>query len=194
MERKYLILDSRGKLLCHGRSNMTPPAPSRICKLEVDENADRVLDHEYIRLVSMSDDTAVTEGRVLGSRGSTVEIEIVCTLGEEIRRNLRIPVRFESFLYPVSGNWKGRAKVVSHDLSCGGVSFFCDRRLEIGETAEIVIPVTLEPLILNLKILRIRPSSSEEPLYAAKFIHTVHEEESMVREAVFSLQLQQEKR
>ena len=55
---------------------------------------------------------------------------------------------------------------------------------------EVVIPVTSQPLVLRMKILRRRSSSRKEPLYAAQFVDLLREEESMVREAVFSIQLQ----
>ena len=62
------------------------------------------------------------------------------------------------------------------------------RKLEVDEVAEIVIPVTAEPLVLRVKILRERPSPEPIPLYAAEFVDMLREEENMVCEAVFSLQ------
>jgi hypothetical protein len=58
----------------------------------------------------------------------------------------------------------------------------------VDEVAEIVIPVTAEPLVLRVKILRERPSPEPIPLYAAEFVDMLREEENMVCEAVFSLQ------
>lgn len=188
MERKFLILDSRDTPLAHGYLQGRLDAPT--CRLQVEEDVSQVLDHEYIKLVDMSGPGETTEGRVCGARGDLVEVEVLRTVGEDLRRTLRIPVWFESFVYPVSGGWKGRARVEGHDLSCGGVSFFCDRPLEIGETVEIVIPVTTQPLILKAKVLRVRPSPQNRPLYAAAFLKMVREEETMVCEAVFGIQLQ----
>ena len=59
----------------------------------------------------------------------------------------------------------------------------------IGETAQVVIPVTAQPLVLTLRILRIQSTREGETFYAARFIDLLREEESMVREAVFNLQL-----
>lgn len=193
MEYKYLILDTKGEPVAHARSEDSLDRP--LCRLRIDDgNSGQVLEHEYVKLVGMTDRTVATEGRVRDRHGDVVTVETVRTLGEEVRRNLRIPVRFESFLYPISGNWKGRAPVVSRDLSCGGVAFVCERRLEIGEIAQIVIPVTTQPLLLDLKILRQRPSPEGEPLYASEFLNMLHEQESMVREAVFSLQIHRKRR
>ena len=100
----------------------------------------RVLGHEYISLVGTSEQFPAMEGRIVRCRDNLVSVESVRMLGEEVRRNLRMPVRFESFLYPVSGRWRGRMPVLSNDLSCGGAAFFCARKLEVDEVAEIVIP------------------------------------------------------
>ena len=97
--------------------------------------------------------------------------------------------RFESYLYSVSGEWKGRLPILSNDLSCGGISFFCARTLAEGEIVQIAVPITAQPLLLNIKVLRQRPSGEPIPLFAAAFEELVHEEEKMIREAVFSLQL-----
>lgn len=54
---------------------------------------------------------------------------------------------------------------------------------------QIAVPITAQPLLLNIKVLRQRPSGEPIPLFAAAFEELVHEEEKMIREAVFSLQL-----
>ena len=57
--------------------------------------------------------------------------------------------------------------------------------------AQIVIPVTSQPLLVDIKILRERPSPEPIPLYAAAFTDLIHDQETMIREAVFSIQLRQ---
>lgn len=113
-------------------------------------------------------------------------VEAVRDLGSKVRENLRIPVSFQSFIYLE----KGRLPIESYDLSCGGIAFFCDGQLKEGQQMEVVIPVTSQPLVLRMKILRQRPSPRPQPLYAAEFLDLLREEENMVREAVFSIQLQ----
>ena len=130
--------------------------------------------------------TLRAEIEAAGGRCTTLAFDVRSE--EEVRRNLRMPVRFESFLYPVSGRWHGRMPVLSNDLSCGGAAFFCARKLEVDEVAEIVIPVTAEPLVLRVKILRERPSPEPIPLYSAGFVDMLREEENMICEAVFNLQ------
>lgn len=187
--RKYLILDLSGKPLL--RAVTRQALREGVCRMELEseEDAEKLEEGELFQLVGITDGTSA-EARFLRSRRETAEFEIVRMLDAEIRQNLRIPVRFESFLYPVSGSWKGRAAIESRDLSCGGVAFVSRQELKVGEICEIVIPVTTEPLILKLKILRAGEPGENGISYAAEFQEMVHEEESMVREAVFSLQLE----
>lgn len=188
MPLKYLIIDSRGEPVAHAVSRDGPDRP--VWQLEIDGgDLQRVLEHEYISLVSTSEKIPAMEGRIVGRRDNMISVVSVRRLEEQVRANLRMPVRFDSFVYPVSGQWKGRAPIISNDLSCGGISFFCARPLEVGEVVEVVIPVTSQPLLLEGEVLRQRPSATPIPLYAVRFLDMLREEEAMVREAVFSLQL-----
>ena len=188
MPYKYLVLDSQGTPVAHCISE--DGLEQQEWLLEADpRDAELLAGHTYLKLVGTSDRVAAAEGRVVERRGDQFRVESVRKLGREVRKNLRLPVRFESYLYPISGGWRGRYSAVGFDLSCGGVAFYCGGPLEIGEQVEIVIPVTVEPLVLRVEILRRRPSEGPVPLWAAKFLDLLHEEEMMVREAVFSLQL-----
>lgn len=185
---KYLILDSRGSPIAHCVADIRPE--QEVWTLTVDDgDMKRLLEHEYVQLVGTADSAAAMEGRLLRGRGTRVEVQVLRPLEKKVRQNLRMPVRFASFLYPVSGAWRGRRVIVSHDLSCGGIAFFCEEPLAAGEVVQIVIPVTAEPLLLNARVLRQRPSPEATPLYAAEFEELTRDEESMVREAVFSLQI-----
>lgn len=185
---KYLIMDSRGTPLAQGVLEGRTNKKIWPIFIQNDAGMKRVLSHDYVRLVNSADGMMV-EGKVLSRDGDEVYIEPQVTVGEVPRQNLRMPVRFESYIYPVSGSWKGRTPILSNDLSCGGVAFFCPRALKIGEVVEIVIPITEQPLILEMQIVRERPSPEHIPMYAAEFVDLLHEQESMVREAVFNLQL-----
>ena len=90
-----------------------------------------------------------------------------------------------------SGRWKGRRNIVSNDLSCGGVAFFTDHSLQVGEQLELVIPVTSQPLVVRCQVLRMRPTEDAAVpiMYAAKFVELCNDEETLLRESVFNLQL-----
>ncbi len=55
----------------------------------------------------------------------------------------------------------------------------------------MVIPITEEPVVLRCVVLRQRMSGRSIPLYAAKFMDLCPDEDRMVREAVFNVQLQE---
>ncbi len=186
---RYMISDSQNEPLA--RAILETPPDSKVWQLEVlDDDLAHVLEHEIVNLIAMDAGHPDIAGRILSSDHiSSIKIEPVDLLGESLRQNLRVPVRFDSFIYPVSSSWTGRAPIICHDLSCGGIAFFCNFQLRIAEIVEVVIPITSQPVILRARILRLRPSNSNIPLYSAKFVDTIHDEEVIVREAVFSQQI-----
>lgn len=188
MVNKYLILDSRGNAVAHGVSKYAPNSPEWCMEVD-DGDLEEISKHTFLCLVGNSDAVPAMEAKIVKRNGRNLTLEPIRPLGQSVRKNLRIPARFESYIYPISGRWKGRAPVVSKDLSCGGVAFFCPQKLEVGEVVQIVIPVTAQPLLLNVEILRHDTGSEDSTLYATRFLSLLREEESMVREAVFSLQL-----
>lgn len=182
-----MLLDSRGEPLAHAELLESGGGQLRVRVLG--GRADSVTEHEMLQLLGLGDDDLCLLGRLARREGDIVVLERLHELPCSVRQNLRMPVQFDTFVYPVSGRWHGRRPAQGHDLSCGGIAFFCPAELQDGECVEIVIPVTAEPLLLRCRILRRRLSARDEPLYAAKFIDLCHDEEIMLREAVFGIQL-----
>lgn len=185
---KYIIADSQSNPLARAILESTPDAPTLRIKV-LDGGVKNVLEHEVVQLIGLSDGAPALTGRLLHREGDSLQLEPLAALGDKVRQNLRVPVRFDSFVYPVTGSWKGRFPITCHDLSCGGIAFFCEHTFQAGEVVELVIPITEQPLLVKSKILRTRPSNSEIPLYASEFVELVHGMESMLREAVFGRQI-----
>lgn len=187
---RYLLVDSRHTPLARAVLESPPTAESWQI-LVLDDKIENVMEHELVQMVGMGDTPQSLLGRIVSRREDRITVEPLRKLGEDLRQNLRMPVAFDSFIYPLeTSRLKGRRPVRSHDLSCGGVAFFCNERLAIGDQFEVVIPITQEPLVLRCQVLRPRPSNDpDRQLYATKFIDLCPGEESMVREAVFSVQL-----
>ena len=117
-------------------------------------------------------------------------IQPTAALGPAARENLRILTDFESVMYPVTGHWRGQRTFKTKDLSCGGIAFWIDKPLEAREIVEMVLPVTDSPLIVKTQVLRqLEDDTSEMPLYASKFVDLIQDEETMIRKAVFSIQI-----
>ena len=185
----YALLDSRNAVLAQGRLESPPDAPD--WQVRVPENkVSAVMEHEEIQLIPIDGDGEALLGRVRRNRNDVIILQKLQSLGSDMRQNLRMPTHFQSFIYPVSGEWKGRRPAEANDLSCGGVAFFTDHSLQVGERLEIVIPVTSQPLVLKCQVLRLRPTErASSVLYAAKFVDMCEDEETVLREAVFNLQL-----
>lgn len=190
-KNSYLLLDSRNAPLARGELLTEPDAPTLQVRV-LDGKISDVMDHEEIQLVPMGTNGASLLGRIVRSRNDNIMLQKLQSLDNDMRQNLRIPTDFHSFIYPVSGQWRGRRRIEAKDLSCGGVAFFCADPLQVGEQVEVIIPVTSQPVILQCKILRERPSEEEraDVLYAGKFVEMCADEEMVVREAVFNIQLQ----
>lgn len=187
----YLLLDSKGTPIARGRIQGNTGGPFWQIQVE-DGKIDEILEHKRLKLLSITDSGPSYEGTIVRSRNDMIQLE-VAKLDQDagdMRKNLRVAVRFKSLIYPLSGSWTGRRPVESNDLSCGGVAFFTDSSLQIGEQLEIVIPVTSQPLVLKCQVLRLRPTErASSVLYAAKFVDMCEDEETVLREAVFNLQL-----
>ncbi len=184
MAFKYKILDSADRFLGIAFSDDSYQKPLwRLTFSEAD--CQNVLKHEFVKLVCPSTEIPPIEGRVLYNHGNVVTVR-----GMRIRENLRIPVKFDTFILPIDGKWVARRKIRSHDISCGGFAFYSEEELQKDEVFETVIPITTQPLVLRVKVLRKDKisSTSNKFLYAAEFLDMLHEEEILVREAVFLLQ------
>ena len=190
LNHNYLIMDTQNHALANGEV-VSPPGETPIRLNILDNKVDDVTAHEVIILLSSSSEELPVQCRILRSRGDMVMAEKIATLDPEVRRNLRVPVKFNSFIYALpTSSWKGRAPVQSVDLSCGGIAFYSDFFLELHEQAEIVVTPTDQPLILHCEVLRRQELQNGRYMYATKFVDMCEDEEVVVREAVFSLQLQ----
>lgn len=181
-----LLLDSDSVLMARGTHTMLDGG--ELLEVRVfDGSAEEVAKSRLILLVSIQKDGPTRLCQVKSRRGDVVTMEPVRTLDEQVRRNLRIPVDFYSYAYPAGG---GQVPIMSNDLSCGGISFFTEREFKRGEQLEVVIPITaVSPLILKCQILRLCRQQGRLYLYAAKFVQMINDEETKIRESVFSVQL-----
>ena len=188
-ERIYLILDS--KSTPRANAVLESPPNSEVLQIRIlGGKEDKVAEHREIQLIGMDDSTPNRVGVIIRQRDDKMVIQPTAALGPNARENLRIFTDFESVMYPVTGRWKGQRTLKAKDLSCGGIAFWADRALEDREIVEMVLPVTDAPLIVKTQILRELPDdTTEQPLYASKFVDLIQDEEALIRKAVFSIQI-----
>ena len=189
-ENLYLILNMEDVPV--GRGRLQSDLGGEQVRIRVlDGQIDAVSELGTVKLVGMTKNMPSMQGDVVRCAGDTAILGNIAT-GAAIRETLRVKADFDSLIYPRDGLFKGRRKVEFIDLSCGGVAFFCDEQMAVGDGIEVVIPVTPQPLLLNARILRVKEKEGRT-IYAAKFVDMCYEEEKLVCEAVFAIQLRQHK-
>lgn len=182
----YLLLDSGGKLLGRGK-RLDAPGHNNIYIRLTDGNVKPLVDAGILQVVPQDKSLSPQMARLADFRETTVALQPMRELGAEVRRNFRVPVAFDSFAYPAGG---GQVPLRSVDLSCGGIAFRSRRLFSVGEIFELVVPKTSEgPLVLSTQLLRVRPEPDGENFYACKFVDMIDDEETLLREAVFAIQL-----
>lgn len=125
-------------------------------------------------------------GRVQQIRGDKVDFIAEERIDSRLRRKLRIQMPFRTYLYPMHEHCT-RIPIISKDISCGGLAFYCVSPLENGTQYELPMPCTEPPIIVRLEI--IRTISKEKNLYAGQFIDILPQEEAMIQESIFEYDL-----
>lgn len=190
MERLYLVLDGQGRALCQGVLESSPHADMLQVRLLLDGEAEELPLTGELQLIGLDDSLPARRGVVARRRGCQIVVRPTAELGAEARENLRVRTGFKSVIYPVTGQWRGQRAIRCYDLSCGGIAFHTMQQLSPGEVAELVLPVTDEPLLLHFRVLRTLPTQEPVPLYAARFVDLILDQEIMIRKAVFAIQVQ----
>ena len=188
-DRLYLILDSQGTPLAN--AVLESPPNSEVLQIRVlGGKEDKVAEHREIQMIGMDDSTPNQVGVIIRQRDDKMVIQPTAALGPNARENLRIQADFESVMYPVTGRWSGQRTFKAKDLSCGGIAFWSSVSLDEREIVELVLPVTDAPLLIKTQILReLEDETSAKPLYATKFVDLIQDEETQIRKAVFSIQI-----
>ena len=190
-ERIYLLLNDEDVPVARGLL-ISPPNGAEIRVKVLDDDIDEIEDiaeHKLVTLVGMLQNMPSLQGEVTGVSRDVLRLRRVESK-EDVRDMLRVNVAFDTLIYPLDGSWTGRRKVECIDLSCGGIAFFCDEPMQRGDMLELVIPVTPQPLLLRCRILRTWEKDGR-PCCAARFISMCHDEEKLICEAVFNIQLSQ---
>ena len=190
-ERIYLLLNDEDVPVARGLLITSPDAEELRVKV-LDQDIDEIVDiseRKLVTLVGMLQTMPTLRGAVTGTSRDVLKLRPVESK-EDVRDVLRVDVAFDSLIYPVDVSWIGRRKVEFLDLSCGGIAFYCDEKMERGNLVEVVIPVTPQPLLMRCRILRAWEKGGRL-CYAARFINMCHDEEKLICEAVFGIQLNQ---
>ena len=188
----YLLLTREQELLAKGI--LESGTPEGIMQMRIAEgSAQEVAEQEVICVFGSDAGETPMQCKVTERKGSRVLLKKIMTLNPELRRSYRIPADFCSYLYPVSGQWRGRKSLKAVDLSCGGIAFYTTDGLEVGEIAEVIIPIIRLPVIVRVKILRKEILADGRVYYGCSFKYQCRQEEESVCQAVFGIQIEHRK-
>ncbi len=181
----YLLMDSNSRLLARGTHH---EFESQYLFFTIFEGELRSLENaKVIQIVPQDKSLPPQMTRYAGFRNGIVALEPMREAGAAMRKNFRVPVTFTSFVYP---DGRPRSTLRSVDLSCGGIAFYSSCVLSTDEVFEIVVPLlSEEPLLLHAQALRGRTDPGKGNFYACKFVDLIDDEETLLREAVFAIQI-----
>lgn len=187
---EYLILDDCNSSLTRGVLRNPPTAD--ILEFEIPESDVRVLEgHVDLEFIGFDEHSPSFHGKVTRRRGNRIAVQKGQALGDNPLDMLRVPYRKDTFVYPVSGIWQGRATSVTEDLSCGAVKFTCNRELAMQEIVEIALSVREGAMLIHCKIIAHTHNPDGSSTYVGKFMSGVDEVEQVIRKEVMYLQLRQ---
>jgi len=186
-----LILDESSYVLARGIHSITSEGTKAEIKV-FDGDANSLYVGRIVQILFVQKEGEPRLGQVITTRGEMLTVDFLRTLDSQVRRNLRIPIKFETLCFINTETGQAKSRIISNDLSCGGISFYSQRPFSYGETIEIIIPNTNpNPIIVNAEILRLISQKDDVYLYAAKFVDLINDIEAKIRETVFSIQLKQ---
>lgn len=186
MSQRYLISDSEHNPIAQGELASAPGSEPFHLNI-LNDKAELVAQTQDICMIGMGDEDVGFRARVGYCYGDCVVVAPYARLDASERRNLRVKTDFDSYFYPVTGEWRGQRRFTCVDLSCGGIAFRTEQPLEVGEVVEVVIAPMQYPLVVHTQILR---PLAGKGVYASKFVDLCDDEDAAIQKAVFSIQLQ----
>ncbi len=183
----YMLMDSSSHMLARG-IRLPSPGQQLVLFIRLTEgDLQQVVAAGIVQAVPLDKSQPSQMTRVIDSRANAVALAPMRAQGATLRRNFRVPVTFESFVYPPTG---GRGSMRSIDLSSGGLAFRSPWTFAVGDQFEVVIPITSDgPLLLRAELLRVHLEPGAQNFYACKFLDLIDDEEAMLRETVFAIQI-----
>ena len=182
----YTLLDSDARLLARA-SRYEFESPFLFFTL-LDGELRSIREANFVQVVPPDKNLPPQMTRFAGYHDGIIALEPMRGAGSAVRKNFRVSAEFDSCAYPVSGV---RAEIHAVDLSCGGIAFHSPYAFSPNEIFRIDIPlVSGKQIRLLAQALRARADPKEGTLYACRFINLSDDEEMLLRETLFALQLQ----
>lgn len=129
-----------------------------------------------------------------------IYVDNIENVSATLRSELKVKVKFNTTISGIGPAKKDDEEVVNlevaaKDISCGGFCFFCEKALDTSILYETIVPLWDEPMIVNFKILRkVEMPESHGFSYGCKFENLNYQEERVLREAIFRLQMMMQRK
>lgn len=150
----------------------------------------RISHMEKIRFHKVEHYAEMFEAEVYQVKGEKLFVENLKNITAQLRSDLKMKVSYKSTVRMIDAISPLNINIQSRDISCGGICFQTEQDLMTTELYETVIPITHDPIILKFRIIRkIFDKEKNVYVYGARFIDLKHNEERMLRQAIFRLQM-----
>lgn len=143
-----------------------------------------------VRFHKLEEYAEIFEADVYQIKEGRLFVENLKNITATLRSDLKMKVSYKSTLRSLEGTSRKNLEIKARDISCGGMCFETEKDLMMTELYETVVPITRIPLVLNLKILR--KTYDEERniyVYGCRFVELNNNEDRLLREAVYRLQM-----
>ena len=169
----YLLMDRDSNLLAMAELDSPPGSPKMQMRVTRGQTSD-VEKAGIIQAVSTDDSEDTQMARVLMRRGSILVAEPLRSEVAPVRKNVRISLKFDSFVYPEGAE---KAAIKSVDLSMGGIAYLANSIFFAGAVMKIDIPLSDgSVLTMDSEIVRVMPHSGQIRMYACQFVNVTEEQ------------------
>lgn len=159
------------------------------------EMAGRLAEMKRIRYQKQETYAETFEGDIYDMKLDKIYVDNIQNVSATMRSEVKVKVKFNTTISVVDETEDEEGELVNlnvaaKDISCGGFCFHCGKELDTNYLYETIIPLWDEPMIVNFRILRkVFVPETEEYSYGCQFENLNYQEERVLREAIFRLQM-----
>lgn len=195
-EEKYAILSENNDMVLCEAILMQRQGTNMTMKVVDDIQALGML--KSVKFHKMQSYAEIYQGNI-EIKGNTIFFTDVVNISAQMRKEIKIKIHVETDFIRTFPENKEKIPVtipiVTNDISCGGMGFASKTNLNKEGTYEVVIPITSDPIIVDVSIVRkeFQPDKNQY-VYGSKFLDLNIVEERMLREAIFKLQMRRHRK
>ena len=198
-EKKYLVLTDNNITLSEAYL-IYMNAGYAVLRLKSERILKEISGMKFIRFHKLESYAEMFEGEVCQVKEDRLYVDGVVNISACMRSDLKVKVKSSSTITIADkdkkdGDGEERYLVSFLDISCGGLCIQSSADLDTDRVYEIIIPITVEPIMLNFEIKRKNFDEERKVyIYGGRFKNLNHNEERLLREAIFRLQMRENRK